>query len=51
MKSPTIVPLAEEGMIAVHTAVPEEVFWDVIERLKGAGATDLLVVPVEKMVI
>lgn len=51
MKSPTIVPLAEEGMIAVHTAVPEEVFWDVIERLKGAGATDLLVVPVEKMVV
>ncbi len=51
MKSPTIVPLAEPGMIAVHTAVPEEYFWDVIERLKRAGATDLLVVPVEKMVV
>ncbi len=51
MKSPTIVPLAEPGMIAVHTAVPEEYFWDVIERLKLAGATDLLVVPVEKMVV
>lgn len=51
MKSPTIVPLAEPGMIAVHTAVPEEYFWDVIEKLKRAGATDLLVVPVEKMVI
>jgi len=51
MKSPTIVPLAEKGMIAVHTAVPEDVFWDVIEGLKGAGATDLLVVPVEKMVV
>ncbi|UCF36486.1 MAG: ATP phosphoribosyltransferase [Acidobacteriota bacterium] len=51
MKSPTIVPLAEEGMIAVHTAVPEDVFWDVIEALKAAGATDLLVVPVEKMVV
>lgn len=51
MKSPTIVPLAEPGMIAVHTAVPEEYFWDVIERLKQAGATDLLVVPVEKMVV
>jgi ATP phosphoribosyltransferase len=50
MKSPTIVPLAEEGMIAVHTAVPEEVFWEVIEKLKDAGATDLLVVPVEKIV-
>ncbi len=51
MKSPTIVPLAEKGMIAIHSAVPEEVFWDVIEKLKKTGATDILVVPVEKMVV
>jgi ATP phosphoribosyltransferase len=51
MKSPTVVPLAERGMIAVHTAVPEEFFWDVIEKLQVTGATDILVVPVEKMVI
>ena len=51
MKSPTIVPLAEEGMIAIHAAVPEEFFWDVIEKLKKAGASDILVVPVEKMVV
>ena len=51
MKSPTIVPLAEEGMIALHSAVPEELFWDVIERLKKAGASDILVVPIEKMVV
>jgi ATP phosphoribosyltransferase len=51
MKSPTIVPLAEKGMIAVHTAVPEEFFWEVIEKLKETGASDILVVPVEKMVI
>ena len=38
-------------MMAVHTAVPEEYFWDVIEKLKRAGATDMLVVPVEKMVV
>jgi ATP phosphoribosyltransferase len=50
MKSPTILPLAKEGMVAVHTAVPEELFWDVAERLKSEGATDILVVPVEKMV-
>ncbi len=50
MRSPTVVPLAEEGMVAVHSAVPEEFFWDVIEQLKKAGATDILVVPVEKMV-
>jgi ATP phosphoribosyltransferase len=51
MKSPTVLPLAEEGMIAVHTAVPEELFWEVTERLKEAGATDILVLPVEKMVV
>jgi ATP phosphoribosyltransferase len=51
MKSPTIVPLAAEGMIAIHAAVPEEFFWDVIERLRSAGASDILVLPVEKMVI
>ena len=50
MRSPTVVPLAEEGLVAVHSAVPEELFWDVIEQLKKAGATDILVVPVEKMV-
>ena len=51
MKSPTVVPLAQDGMIAVHTAVPEEFFWDVIEKLQGTGASDILVVPVEKMVL
>jgi ATP phosphoribosyltransferase len=51
MKSPTIVSLAEKGMIAIHAAVPEEFFWDVIEKLKKAGASDILVVPVEKMVV
>jgi len=51
MKSPTVVPLARKGMIAVHTAVPEEFFWEVIEKLQGTGATDILVVPVEKMVV
>ncbi|MFQ5930264.1 MAG: ATP phosphoribosyltransferase [Acidobacteriota bacterium] len=51
MKSPTVVPLAEEGMVAIHSAVPEEVFWDVIERLTKTGASDILVVPIEKMVM
>ena len=50
MRSPTVVPLAEEGMVAIHSAVPEELFWDVIEQLKKTGATDILVVPIEKMV-
>ena len=50
LKSPTVVPLAEAGMVAVHSAVPEEIFWEVIEKLTEAGASDILVVPVEKMV-
>ena len=49
MKSPTVVPLAEEGMVAVHSAVSEDVFWDVMERIKAAGGTEILVMPVEKV--
>lgn len=51
MKSPTVMPLAEKDMIAVHSAVPEDIFWDVIENLKKAGARDILVLPVEKIVV
>ena len=50
MKSPTVVPLAEEGWSAVHSVIGEEHFWDVIDQLKEAGAEGLLVVPIEKMV-
>jgi ATP phosphoribosyltransferase len=49
MKSPTVVPLAEEGMVALHAAVEEEVFWDVMERIKDAGGSEILVLPVEKV--
>ena len=50
MKSPTVLPLARKGMIAVHSAVPEDEFWDIAEQLKVFGATDILVVPIEKLV-
>src|SRR5207253_470520 len=40
MKSPTIVPLADPAMVAVHSVVGEDIFWDVMEKLKMAGATD-----------
>jgi ATP phosphoribosyltransferase len=50
MKSPTVMELADEGMIAIHSAVPEAIFWEVIENLKMAGAEDILVLPVEKIV-
>jgi ATP phosphoribosyltransferase len=51
MKSPTVVPLADPEWVAVHTAVREEFFWEVIEKLRAAGATEILVTPIEKMII
>lgn len=51
MKSPTVVPLAEEGWSSVQSVVNEDVFWDVIEKLKQFGAEGILVVPIEKMIV
>lgn len=50
LSSPTILPLAEPGMIAIHTVIQEEVFWDVMEQLKKAGASGILVLPIEKLI-
>jgi ATP phosphoribosyltransferase len=50
LKSPTVVPLAEKDMVAIHTVVAEDVFWDVMEKLKQAGATDIIVVPIETII-
>lgn len=49
LRSPTVIPLADPEMMAVHAAVDEEVFWEVLERLKDAGGSDILVLPVEKL--
>lgn len=49
MRSPTVMPLADPDMVAVHAAAEEEVFWEAMERLKEAGATEILVLPVEKV--
>jgi ATP phosphoribosyltransferase len=51
LKSPTVVPLAEPGWVALHTVVQEDAFWDVMEQLKEAGAGGILVVPIEKMLL
>jgi len=51
MKSPTVLPLAEEGWSSVHSVLNENDFWDIIEQLKSAGAQGILVVPIEKMII
>ncbi len=51
MKSPTVLPLAEEGWSSVHSVLSENEFWHIIEKLKLAGAQGILVVPIEKMII
>jgi len=51
MKSPTVLPLAEEGWSSVHTVLSEDEFWEKIQALKDAGAQGILVVPIEKMIV
>lgn len=51
MKSPTIVPLAETDMVAIHTVIPIERFWIVMEELKSAGASDIVMLPIESMIL
>ena len=51
MRSPTVLPLAEEGWSSIHTVITKDKFWDVIDDLKSRGAEGILVCPIEKMVI
>ena len=50
-KAPSILPLAIEGWSSLHSVVNEDDFWEIIEKLKEAGAQGILVVPIEKMII
>ncbi|NMH88293.1 ATP phosphoribosyltransferase [Flavivirga algicola] len=51
MKSPTVLPLAQEGWSSVHSVISKNEFWDVIDELKANGAQGILVCPIEKMVL
>lgn len=51
MKSPTILPLADDNWSSVHSVVNQDEFWEVIDQLKKAGAEGILVCPIEKMVL
>ncbi|KAA5825559.1 ATP phosphoribosyltransferase [Algibacter amylolyticus] len=51
MKSPTVLPLAQEGWSSVHSVIPKNDFWNIIEGLKANGAQGILVCPIEKMVL
>jgi ATP phosphoribosyltransferase len=51
MKSPTVLPLAQEGWSSVHSVIDKNQFWEVIDELKLKGAQGILVCPIEKMVL
>ncbi|WP_027385350.1 ATP phosphoribosyltransferase [Chryseobacterium gregarium] len=51
LKSPTVIPLAQEGWSSIHSVIDEDRFWEVIDELKDKGAQDILIIPIDKMVI
>ena len=51
LNSPTVMPLAEKNMVAIHTVIPISTFWDVMEELKAAGATGIVMLPIESMIL
>jgi ATP phosphoribosyltransferase len=50
LESPSVIPLAHEGMIAIHSVVASDEVWGLLPRLKAAGASGILVLPIEKIV-
>jgi ATP phosphoribosyltransferase len=51
LKSPTIIPLADEEWCSVHTVLDQKRFWEIIGKLKEMGAQGILVTPIEKMIL
>lgn len=51
LRSLTVLPLAQEGWSSVHSVIDKDTFWEVIDKLKDAGAEGILVCPIEKMVL
>ena len=51
MRSPSILPLADEGWSSIHSVINDDHFWEVIDELKRHGAEGILVVPIEKMIL
>ena len=51
LKSPTVLPLLDEGWSSLHSVIDVKDFWAVIKKLKSIGAQGILVIPVENMVI
>lgn len=51
LKSPTVIPLADDNWCSVHTVLDEKRFWEIIGKLKELGAQGILVTPIEKMIL
>ena len=51
LKSPTVLPLAQEGWSSLHSVIDQDAFWTVIDDIKAAGAEDILIIPIDKMVV
>lgn len=51
IKSPTVMPLAQEGWCSIHTVLDEKCFWQIINKLKSVGAEGILTLNIEKMVL
>ena len=51
LKSPTIIPLADEDWCSVHAVLDEKHFWEIVGQLKALGAEGILVTPIEKMIL
>lgn len=50
LDAPTVVPLAHDGMVAIHSVVDADTMWDVLPRLEEAGASGILVLPIEQLI-
>lgn len=51
LKSPTVMPLADDHMVAIHTVIPIDEFWNVMEKLKAEGASGIVILPIESMIL
>jgi ATP phosphoribosyltransferase len=51
LKSPTILPLADDDSLAIHAVIPAEKFWEIVDKLKLAGASGILLLPIENIVL
>ncbi len=51
MRSPTVLPLAEAGWSSIHTVIPGDRFWEILDEVKKEGAEGILVCPIEKMIL